>query len=111
VLVCVVVCPAESEFALWLDAIAAGGSICDTCHCKLLTCEHHAVLVCFAVCPAESEFALWLEAIAAGGSYQQLSEALRLLAHELNHLKPKTLELVAGFFRYVFRCVCVWGGG
>lgn len=55
--------------------------------------------MCVAVGHAESEFALWLEAIAAGGSYQQLSEALRLLAHELNHLKPKTLELVARFFR------------
>lgn len=48
--------------------------------------------------PAESEFALWLEAIAAGGSYEQLVEALQLMAQELNQLKPRTMALVQRFF-------------
>lgn len=54
----------------------------------------HGLLCCLA----ESEFALLLEAIAAGGSYQQLKEALQLMSHELNHLKPRTLALVQRFF-------------
>lgn len=46
----------------------------------------------------ESEFALWLEAIAAGGTYEQLVEALQIIAGELNELKPTTLALVQRFF-------------
>lgn len=58
-----------------------------------------SVLYCPALCcPTEAEFALWLEAIAAGGTYEQLREALQLMAHELNQLKPRTLALVQRFF-------------
>lgn len=77
---------------------AAAAAAAGTAAAADVTPSAAAANVTLSAAAAESEFALWVESIAAGGSYDQMCEALRLMGHELNHLKPRTLGLVARFF-------------